>query len=217
MSSETTAAQKEKETDRIEAFSDGVFSIAITLLVLDLKAPLLEGGSLAQALARQWPSYLAFLTSFATILIMWVNHHHLFTLIRRSDGPLLFLNGMVLLTVTVVPFPTALLAEHFHHPQAGIAAAVYAGTFLCNCTSFNLLWRYAAKDKRLLDPGMSDALIAGIKRQALTGIPIYTLALVLAFVSLLASVAICMLLAAFFAVTGSRPQLMVPKKTTAKR
>ena len=103
------------ETARIEAFSDGVFAIAITLLVLDLKVPrdLPDGRTLAGALLAQWPAYMAFASSFMTILIMWVNHHRIFTLVGRSDSRLLFFNGLLLMGVTVVPFPTALVAEYF--------------------------------------------------------------------------------------------------------
>jgi len=95
-----------KETGRIEAFSDGVFAIAMTLLVLDLKVPKEVGVnlSLASALLEQWPSYLAFLISFATVGIMWMNHHRLFTLIHRTDHWLLVLNGLLLLGVTRFPF-----------------------------------------------------------------------------------------------------------------
>ena len=102
------------ETARIEAFSDGVFAIAITLLVLDLKVPrgLAEGRTLADALLAQWPAYLAFASSFMTILIMWVNHHRIFTLVGQSDERLLFYNGLLLMGVTVVPFPTSLVAEY---------------------------------------------------------------------------------------------------------
>src|SRR5882672_2129896 len=94
------------ETGRIEAFSDGVFAIAITLLVLDLKVPraLQDGRTLASSLGAMWPSYLAFVTSFATILIMWINHHRMFTLIGRADDRVMFYNGLLLLGVTVVPF-----------------------------------------------------------------------------------------------------------------
>src|ERR1700682_3512867 len=91
----------------VEAFSDGVFAIAMTLLVLDMKVPhdLAEGRTLAQALAGQWPTYLAFVTSYATILIMWVNHHRLFSHIGHGDDRLLFANGLLLLGIVVVPFP----------------------------------------------------------------------------------------------------------------
>jgi len=101
------------ETSRIEAFSDGVFAIAITLLILEIKVPPPGSGELSLALARQWPSYLSFLMSFAFIGIMWINHHRLFTHIARSDDVLLILNLLLLLGVIVVPFPTAVLATHW--------------------------------------------------------------------------------------------------------
>src|SRR6267154_1601546 len=106
----------EKETGRLEAFSDGVFAIAITLLALELKVPHLESGgrvtsaAIAAGLANQWPSYFAFVTSFFTVLIMWVHHHAIFRLVQRADVTLLFANGFLLMLVTVVPFPTAVVA-----------------------------------------------------------------------------------------------------------
>src|SRR5438270_13814781 len=99
------------ETSRIEAFSDGVFAIAITLLILDVHVPTISQGPLGAALRRQWPTYIAYLISFAFIGIMWVNHHRLFNHIRRSDNGLMFLNLLLLLGVSAVPFPTALLAR----------------------------------------------------------------------------------------------------------
>ena len=148
------APVEEKETGRIEAFSDGVFAIAVTLLVLELKVPSLPGGgagnALAAALLRQWPSYLAFVTSFFTILIMWANHHAIFNLVRRSDAEFLFANGFLLLLVTVVPFPTALLAQYLEKPGAPVAAAVYAGTFVLAGLAYNVLWRSAIRGRRLL-------------------------------------------------------------------
>src|SRR5262249_42578260 len=98
-----------RESERLEAFSDGVFAIAITLLVLELKVPPRDA-DLAAALLSGWPSYVAFLTSFATIGIMWLNHHRLFTTIRRVDHGTLVLNGLLLLGVTALPFPTAIVA-----------------------------------------------------------------------------------------------------------
>src|SRR5256886_1464698 len=125
-----------KETGRIEAFSDGVFAVAITLLVFDLKVPpqsALEAISVAglgKVLYEQWPSYLAFITSFATILIMWVSHHSIFKLVDKSDKPFLFANGLLLMLVTVVPFPTSLVSEYLTTPAAATACAVYAGIFV---------------------------------------------------------------------------------------
>src|SRR6266404_1707129 len=103
--------QSEKDTSRVEAFSDGVFAIAITLLVLDLKVPQIAFNSasgptsamLLAALEREWPSYFAFVTSFFTILIMWMHHHTVFRLVHRTDASLLLTNGTLLLLVTAVP------------------------------------------------------------------------------------------------------------------
>ena len=90
----------EKETARIEAFSDGVFAIAITLLILEIKIPNAGSANLSSQLIRQWPSYFAFVISFAFVGIMWINHHRLFTHIKRADNTLLFLNLLLLLGVT---------------------------------------------------------------------------------------------------------------------
>jgi uncharacterized membrane protein len=196
----------EKETGRLEAFSDGVFAIAITLLVLEIKVPHLEGESsagLLTLLIKQWPSYLAFLLSFVTILIMWVNHHILFTHIKRIDNSFLFLNGLLLLFVTFVPFPTALLAEYIQHPEAKVAAVVYSGTYLCIALAFNLLWRYASDGYRLLGKNVDPALVVSINRQYLFGPPAYLFAFVLAFVNVAASVGFSILLALYFMFTGS--------------
>ena len=115
----------QSETARIEAFSDGVFAIAITLLILEIKIPTQEQGRLATSLLRQWPSYLGFLMSFAFIGIMWINHHRMFTLIKRSTDALLILNLLLLLGVTVVPFPTAVLTAHLGGPDQRFAVVFY--------------------------------------------------------------------------------------------
>lgn len=144
------------ETGRIEAFSDGVYAIAITLLILDLKVPMTPDGHLGGALLRQWPAYFAFLVSFAFTGIMWVNHHRLFTHICRSDNRLLFLNLLLLLGVTFVPFPTALLAAHLRGADALTAAAVFNGTYVMIAIFFNVLWHHAV-DFDLLDSATLEA------------------------------------------------------------
>jgi uncharacterized membrane protein len=134
------------ETSRVEAFSDGVFAIAITLLILDVRVPNGPAGSLASALIRQWPTYVSFLISFAFIGIMWVNHHRLFNHIRRCDNSLLFFNLLLLLGVTVVPFPTALLANRYFIPaDRTVAAAVFNGTYFVIAIFFNVLWHHAVR------------------------------------------------------------------------
>src|SRR5213594_1541605 len=114
----------------MEAFSDGVFAFAITLLVLNLRDPATSSLSLFNGLKQAWPSFFALVTSFVTILIMWMNHHNMFNYIRRIDRRLMFFNGLLLLLVVLTPFTTGLIADHMLSEYAGTAAAIYAGTFL---------------------------------------------------------------------------------------
>ena len=199
---------EEKETGRIEAFSDGVFAIALTLLVLDIQVPqnLPSGTRLIDALLKQWPAYVAYVTSFATISIMWINHHRLFKLIKRSDHLLMVFNSMLLLGVTFVPFPTALLADYFGQPDERVAAVIYSGTSIVIAVLFNVLWRYASYHNRLLDRQSTPVAIEAINRSYVAGPLLYSLAFVLAFFSVAASLVIIIGLALFFALPprGSR-------------
>lgn len=134
-----TGSDGERETGRLEAFSDGVFAVAITLLVLDLKVPPEGAGTkrLGAALLDQWPAYLAYAGSFLSILIMWVNHHQMFRRIGRVDHGLLVFNGLLLMAVTLAPFSTSVLSEHITHRDERIAAALFSGTFLV----ISLFWK----------------------------------------------------------------------------
>jgi uncharacterized membrane protein len=195
---------EEKETGRLEAFSDGVFAIAITLLILEIRVPKAEelhGRGLVPALLALWPSYLAFVVSFATILVMWVNHHRMFALIRRSDYPFLYWNGFLLFTVTFVPFPTAVLAEYLMKPEARVAAGFFAGTYVLIALAFNGLWRHASRDGQLL-ANVSPQEAAAISRQYAFGPPLYLLAFGAAFFSAPVSVGLCLFMAVFFAFRG---------------
>src|SRR5215831_14776761 len=138
MSHDRTSAPA-RDTGRLEAFSDGVFGIAITLLVLDLRVPSPSSGGtgLLTTLLQLWPTYLAFVTSFATILIMWVNHHVIFRCIARTDPGIFLLNGLLLLCVTFVPFPTSVLSAYFQGRDQNVAAAFYSGTFAVIALAFN--------------------------------------------------------------------------------
>jgi uncharacterized membrane protein len=136
---------------RLEAFSDGVFSIAATLLVLELHVPAPDERGLAVALARQWPAYAVYAVSFMTIGIMWVNHHALFALVRRVDRPLLFLNLLLLLAVAVVPFPTAVLGQYLgSEADSHVAATVYGLVMVLNALGWGAIWTYVTRDARLL-------------------------------------------------------------------
>ncbi|MGA2584126.1 MAG: TMEM175 family protein [Tepidisphaeraceae bacterium] len=191
------------DTARLEAFSDGVFSVAITLLAFVVKIPfpadLKPGQTLGQALAAQWPIYLAYLTSFLTILVMWMNHHRLFKMIRRTTRPLFIFNGLLLMFITLVPYPTELMATYLRHPDAKIAAAVYSGTYLMISFCFNGIWRYAKWDRHLIGEHVSDEQIKRLHQQYRFGPLYYLIAFLASFWSMPTSAGICLLLAVYWA------------------
>lgn len=202
--------EEEKETSRLEAFSDGVFAIAITLLVLNLQPPTLVGGKplnpltattaqLLTALGQQWPFYLAYFVSFVFILIMWVNHHNMFRLIVRSDQNFLLLNGLLLMFITIVPFPTTLAAQYISHPGAKGAVIVYSAAFEMIAIFYNLLWRYAARNNRLISRKADQRLVDGITRSYRFGPLLYLVCFALAFINVYASLGLSLLLALYFA------------------
>ncbi len=130
----------EKETSRIETFSDGVFAIAITLLILELIQFLhaQTDDGLLKLLFNHWESYLAFAIGFLTILVCWINHHLIFTYINKTDSNLMWVNGFVLLVVTFTPFPTAILAEYFEK-EANLALGIFGiNYFLMALAAYNI-------------------------------------------------------------------------------
>ncbi len=135
-----------RETSRIESFSDGVFAIAITLLILDLHVPEFKPDeTLMENLAREWASILALLIGFFTILICWINHHYMFQKIVRSDSGLLLLNGFKLLVVTMTPFATALLSKHIQTDWKQEAVSVYCFNFALMGIAMTSIWLYARR------------------------------------------------------------------------
>ena len=165
---------------RVEAFSDGVFAIAITLLILEIRVPHGDHG-LWSGLLALWPSYIAFLMSFVVILIMWVNHHELLRMVRGVNYPFLFANGLLLLTVTVVPFPTAVLAANLATTEAKPAAAFYCAMFVANSLTWNLLFETMVRG-RLLHAEVTAATVAKVRRAYFWGPLVYLTATGLAFV-----------------------------------
>lgn len=147
-----------KETSRLEAFSDGVFGFAITLLVLDIHVPVLNGkDSLWQLILTDWATYLAFLIGFFTILICWINHHFMFDYIYKSNSKLLLLNGFKLLVVTYTPFATALLSKYINTPEQQTAVNVYAFNFMLMGLSMFCIWYFAYRNN-LMKPEARGAL-----------------------------------------------------------
>lgn len=190
------------ETARIEAFSDGVFAIAITLLILEIQVPpQTPHGGLRNALVNLWPSYLAFFASFMTIGVMWLNHHRLFTLINKKDDSLIAFNLLLLLGITWLPFPTALLAEHLlgAHEDQQVAALVYAGSFFVLAIVFNVMWRYAVRVRIVYD----DVNVAAITRQYAMGPIFYALLVGVAFFDAEWCLILSALIALYFALPPS--------------
>ena len=136
--------QAAKETSRIESFSDGVFAIAITLLILDIHVPVIkENESLLNGLLSEWPSLLALLIGFFTILICWINHHYMFQVIHRTDSILLLLNGFKLLIVTITPFATAVLSKYIQTEHQHAAVTLYCFNFALMGIAMTALFNYA--------------------------------------------------------------------------
>lgn len=193
---------QDNETARLEAFSDGVLAIIITLLVFGIQVPkreVVDEIGLVAALLEQWPMYLAFAASFFFVLVMWINHHRLFRVIQRSDNNLLLLNGLLLFGISLLPFPTSVMATYLRHAERATAVVIYNGWFLAIAFFFTLLWRYASTNNRLFSEKTDPALVAHISQQFAYGPLLYLGAVGLAIVEptlgLLASIA----LAIFFA------------------
>jgi uncharacterized membrane protein len=183
-------------TSRLEAFSDGVFAIAATLLVLEFTV---AKGDLGSQLLHLWPAYLAYATSFLTIGIIWMNHHFCVETIGRADRTLMFLNLLLLLTVGFLPFPTRLVADSLRlHTGERPAALAYAATFVLMATIYNIWWRYASSSRRLIADGVPDSAVQAITRAFNPGVPMYGLTFLVAFFSPLASVALTFAIAAFY-------------------
>jgi uncharacterized membrane protein len=192
-------------TGRIEAFSDGVLAIAITLLVLEIKVPHLEEGkgSLTEELLKLWPSFGGYVISFLVIGIIWINHHQMYKLIERTDHTFLALNVIFLMVVSFLPFPTALMAEYLRegHEQ-NAAAIVYSGSTLAMALTYNILWRYASSNYRLIKRNLSPQLLSSIMRRYNIGNLLYVIAFILAFFSYELSLGLVALLAVYFLVPG---------------
>lgn len=155
----------DKDTIRIEAFSDGVFAIAITLLVLNIQVPHSADlkDSLLNELGKHWASYIAFFIGFFSILVCWINHHHICNYILRCDNNMQILNSLILLVVIIVPFSTSLLAEYINQEEQRTAIAIYGITYCFMALVYDLMWNYAYKYK-FTNPDVDDKFLRAIKR-----------------------------------------------------
>lgn len=169
------------ETDRLETFSDGVFAIVVTLLVLDLKEPQHSPGQLLIALVHQWPAYLAYFASFAYVAVIWLNHHQTFVGIQRVNRGVHIANMCLLFTTALIPFPTAVLSRTFiagvDSTDAHTAVGLYAGVAAAMCVSWLLLYHQVHRHRdRLLEEKVDREMFGTERARAIVGIVTYTVA-----------------------------------------
>jgi TMEM175 potassium channel family protein len=202
-------AKGHSETARLEAFSDGVLAIAITLLVLYLKVPPPGTVSMWRALWQAWPDYLSFLISFVVIGIYWANHHYMFNLIARTNHWLNLLNLFFLLCIVFLPFPTDVMAAYIRRPGDQLSAVLfYVGTLLACAISYNLTWRYAAYWGDLIDERLDPEFIRSMTRKYDLGLLSYIASFVVAFWSLKVSLLIDLAIAVMFFFPSPKPKYL---------
>ena len=194
-------------TSRLEAFSDGVIAVAITLLALNLPLPPSTTNLpvLAPYLGRHWPSFAAFVVSFLTIGIIWMNHHAMVRRLRSADTEILFLNVLLLMTICLLPFTTALMAKYLRAPQGEqLAAAIWGGSFLLMGSVFLAVqWHLMVVKPHLLDERLTPKLRRAVLRRNAVGVIPYAVATAAAAITPYITLVICGLVAAFYALPGT--------------
>ncbi len=190
---------------RVEAFSDGVIAVAITLLALDLHVPPTDKGTLAHGLGAQWPSYVAYVVSFLTIGIIWINHHAMLRRIVGVDHGILMLNLLLLMTICVLPFTTSLMATYLRESRGeSLAAAVWGGSFLLMSVAFFAMQRSVLLAKQhLLDQHITPEVRRSVLRRNAAGLLPYAVATVGAILTPYLTLAICALVAVFYALPST--------------
>ena len=206
-------------TERIQAFSDGVFAIAITLLILDIHVPALPlhaaPHALARALAHQWPAYGAYMFTFLMIGIYWANHHYIFRLYVRTNHAFNLLNVLFLMCICFLPYPTAVVAEFFAEPlQRGAAVTLYGIGLLLPASAWLLCWLYAASRSRLLDTRLAPAFVRRMTIQFWASCAVYAVAIALTQVSPGAGVAVALGLTLAYLLPPRPPQYTGPPADT---
>jgi uncharacterized membrane protein len=184
---------------RLESFTDGIFAIAITLLVLTIAQPT-NYADLGHQLAQRWPSFAAYAVSFLVIGIMWLNHHTMFSHFEHIDRPLLYFNFLLLMTVVFIPYPTGVFGEALRTGQGETTAAVfYSATMAVNAYAWGAVWLYASSGRRLLNPSFPETNRSATSLAFLAGTVLYTISVGVAFLSAYAALAFQGLLGVYYA------------------
>jgi uncharacterized membrane protein len=202
----------EVNTQRLEAFSDGVFAIAITLLVLEIKIPGSEtmgSGGLAHYLYGQWPKYGAYILSFVIIGIYWANHHYLFKLFLRTDHYFNLLNVLFLMSISFLPYPTDVLGEYILNPvHMKTAVTFYSVGILLPAICWCLIWLYASHKQRLINPRLSPVFIRFLTRQYIVSVLLYMMAFLISLFSPVGSILVGIGLTLLYLLPPKKPQFL---------
>jgi uncharacterized membrane protein len=203
---------------RLEAFSDGVLAIVVTLLILDVKVPQAAEGHLGRALAEQWPAYAAYLVSFLVVGTVWLNHHAMVDLLARADHTVRVLNLLLLLPISVLPWPTAVLADYLREGTDGdqrVAVLLYGATSTAMAIGFNVLWRYLLRHDELRRPEVTLQSLSVRSRRYDVGLAIYPVATALGLLNTLVFVAVMLGLAAMYLLPT--PEIRGRRTVSARR
>ncbi|SRR5258706_1456674 len=185
--------QEQKETLRIETFSDGVFCIAVTLLSIEIGVEIKGGETnkdLLHGLWEKWPICLAYVISFVNVLLAWIGHHGLFKMLKRSDNAIMITNGLLLMLVALVPFPTKTLGMFLQSGALKTAVIFYTGYFVLISLAFRLLWHAAASKKETLITGITDQQIKQTTKNENIGLICNTVIMGVAFINPIAALAL---------------------------
>jgi uncharacterized membrane protein len=185
--------QSQKETLRIETFSDGVFCIAVTLLSIEIGVEIhgdVTNAGLKHALLEKWPICLAYVISFINVLLAWIGHHGLFKMLRKTDNSIMITNGLLLMLVALVPFPTKTLGLFLTTGALQTAVIFYTGYFVLISLAFRLLWFAASRNKDLLVSDITEKQIKQTTRNENIGLSCNAIILAVAFINPWAALAL---------------------------
>ena len=200
----------ELSTSRLEAFSDGVFAIAITLLIIEIKVPThddLENQSLLHYIWQQWPKYFAYFLSFLIIGIYWANHHYLFKLFKKTDHVFNLLNVFFLMTIAFLPYPTGVLGDYIITAEhAKSAVSFYAFAIWLPAFAWLLIWLYARHKRRIVDHRLTDRFVTALTQQYYLSNLFYISAFLISFYSAVLSITICVGLTLLYLLPPKKPE-----------
>ena len=217
----TEPAGSERGTERVEAFSDGVMAIAITLLILEVKVPHPSGTTsidLLRELLRLWPSYFALILSFVMIGIYWANHHYVFKLFDKTDHGLNLLNLLFLLCISFLPFPTAVLGSYMlDEANQTTAATFYAVGLLLPAVSWTLMWLYACYGRRLVGPRLESGFLWRLTMKYVGSVVVYSIAVLVSLVAFELGLALCVGLTLLYLAPPHFPAYLRPQGSRMSR